>query len=229
MGVEEDGYALAPQPLQQHADFVAADRVKRGGGFVQDDQIRVQQQGCRQSQALLHSLGETPNPAVSRLRQAHQLQGVPHPAAEGGAAYLLRAQPAQPGVEPEHLQGSQPFLKAEQLGQIPELAPSLRPAQRMAEHSASTGVRAVQAGQHFDEGAFACTVRAQKAEDAALRHLQGDAAAAAAAVVCFGQLRRIDHHGRTSASAACRKAASAGKSWMLPLNKPIRLPSSQNT
>ena len=54
---KENGFALVLQPLDDFADFHAAQGIKAAGGFVEDEQIGIVDQRLGEADALLHAFG----------------------------------------------------------------------------------------------------------------------------------------------------------------------------
>ena len=53
---EKNRFAFVLQPLDDLADFHAAEGIQSAGGFIQDQQVRIIDQSLRQTYTLLHTL-----------------------------------------------------------------------------------------------------------------------------------------------------------------------------
>ena len=54
---KENRFPLVFEPLDDVADFHAAERIQAAGGFVQNQQVGIVDKRLRQAHALLHSFG----------------------------------------------------------------------------------------------------------------------------------------------------------------------------
>ena len=145
------------------ADVVAADRVERGRGLVEDHERRVAHERRREPEPLLHPLGEAAGPVAGAVGEP----GEPEDAVDLGLA-ALGGQPAELRVQRQHLVRGQPGLVAEQLGQVADPPPRLAVADGPAEHLAGPGGRTREPEQELDGRRLAGAVGAEEAE-----HLAG--------------------------------------------------------
>src|SRR5581483_8578197 len=76
---KKDGLARLLQSLNDLAHFHPSQRIQPARRLVQDQQIRIVDQGLRQSDALLHALGIGLDQPFARRFQVHQFQDVRNP------------------------------------------------------------------------------------------------------------------------------------------------------
>src|SRR5882757_1818595 len=103
---DEHGAALRGEGPQEAAQPAGAGRIEPIGGLVQDQHLRVTEQGSGQRQALAHALGVGTRPAPGHRAQADPFDDFVHPGATDalgrGQHHQVAARPAA-GVEGPHV------------------------------------------------------------------------------------------------------------------------------
>ena len=119
--VEEHGRAPVARLADDRPHVVAADRVERGRGLVEDHERRVAHERRREPEPLLHALRE----AASAVAGAVGEPGEPEDALDLRPDGPWHGSPAELRVQRQHLVRGQPGLVAEQLGQVADPPPRL--------------------------------------------------------------------------------------------------------
>ena len=190
---QEDGVAPAQFP-HQPPDLDHLRRVKPGGGFVQDDELRAAQQGLRDAHPLAVSLGEAADQPGHHLRHAgaagrrlrlRRTLGPPDPFQGGGKAEILLHR---------HLR-----VEGRGLGQVADAGPG-RPGllgQRVAaDCHRPVGGRKV-AGEDVPASALARAVRPEQAVDLPVPDGEGQVLDRRAGAVAPGQMGYFDQKADT--------------------------------
>ena len=81
---EDQGLALRHQLAQAFPDHVARLRIEAGGRLVEDDEIRIVDQGARQREAAFHAAGQGLNPRVALRRKVGEIEQRRNARARGG-------------------------------------------------------------------------------------------------------------------------------------------------
>src|SRR5579864_4818338 len=76
---EKNRLAFVLQTLQQLTNFVAAQRIQPGHGFVKEQDLRVMDDGLGDSYPLQHALGELAQLLASNVVQADPFQQLRYP------------------------------------------------------------------------------------------------------------------------------------------------------
>ena len=76
VGAEEDRLAVGGQLADQRAELDARARIEVGGRLVEDEQLRIVNDGAAERDALLEALGEALDVAVPEIADAHELDDV---------------------------------------------------------------------------------------------------------------------------------------------------------
>ena len=159
--------ALA-QPDQQVADGAPPGRIERARRLVEQQQAGRADERLREAEPLLHALRHRADPAPGHVRELDELEQLPPlRRAAGRAGEVL--------VQAQHLVRRAPVGEAEQLGEIAE--PGVRlgaPGGVPADRHVPAG-RADEAARDLHERRLAGAVRAEEAEELALRHVEVDA------------------------------------------------------
>ena len=167
--------ALAADGRDQIPEALAGERVDAGGGLVQDQQVRVVDQGAAQAQLLLHAPGELAGGAVAEFQQAGGLQQAINLLPTGRAAKAEEV-----GEEGEVLVHRQAVVEvaAEALGHVGNArggAGTHAVAGHVAaEHLQLAGLQLAGAGNQPQQGGLAHPVRADQAHHAARGDRQRD-------------------------------------------------------
>ncbi len=166
----DDQRAAALARLDELPHLVRDARVEAGGGLVEEHHARVPQEGLRQADALGHAVGEGVAgrlPPVAAVDLGEDLLG--------GAAGVGRGHALQAGEVDEELAHALAGGEQRVLREDADLALELGDGVRRAveDEDLAPGRRQV-AGEHREGGGLAGAVGADEAEDAALRHLEGD-------------------------------------------------------
>ena len=170
VAVEEDRRAGLAGTSDDRADIGAADRVERGGRFVEDHEVWVPEQRHRQAESLLHALRVAADGVLGAVGQAHVVERTVD---RGGRRQRTAIHCAEPGVQLEDLPRAQPRLVAEELGQVADLAPRRTIAERRAEDCRVAAGRARKPEEQLHRRRLACPVRTEEAEDLARLDAQG--------------------------------------------------------
>lgn len=168
MAAEKHRLPLIPQAEDDVPDLDAADRIKARHGLVQQDQLRVMDQGLRQPDALEHAFRELAELAIAGFAQSHHLEEVPDPFRQ-----LTRPQPRQLPVERQKFLGGEVVVKIRSLRQKPDPGPCVQVAGRPPEDFGAAATLAHEAQQDFEGGRLPRPVRAEESVDLAPPHGQG--------------------------------------------------------
>jgi hypothetical protein len=157
--------------LQQLPDLLCLQRVKAGGRFIEDQDVRVMQHRLRKAEALRHAGRQTARQAGGDGAQLHLLQCVVDCGPQGLA--LEAAQSARPGQIFGHRQlgvgGHTLWQKADMAAQQ-----GRRQAQRLTEDKYLTTGGRKHAGEDLHQRRFARTVDPEQAESFAWLQLKVD-------------------------------------------------------
>ncbi len=167
MGAEHHGLRPA-DVLDQRPHIGELVGVQAAGGLIEDQHLRVMDQGLRQAHPLAVALAQLPDALVLLAPQAHQLH---HALGPRGPV----AQPVHPRHEAQVLMHVQVQVQRVVLGQVAHVAAHV--------HAVRTGVEAAhggrarsgrdEAGEHLHHGALARAVGAQEAHHFAGADLEG--------------------------------------------------------
>ena len=94
------------------ADFPRSGWIDPGSRFVQDEKLRLLDEGLRETDALEHSLGVTSQPAIARIRQANQIEQL-----LDAASQPRPAQSAKFSIKAERFAAGQIFVEIRTLRQ----------------------------------------------------------------------------------------------------------------
>ncbi len=162
-------HRVAGQARQQLPEPQPLLGVKAGRRLVQDQQLRIAQQGLGDPQALAHPAGQGTYPRAGAAFQPESGQHPGHllrPAAPVGDLLQDRHVVQEPGDR------EVPVI-AQLLGEVAEPPADLHPLRPVvgveAEHRHPARVRLIDAGQDRQQRCFPSTVRAQKAGDPPLQ------------------------------------------------------------
>src|SRR5665811_1408191 len=70
----QDGAPFTGEVAQEAPQPDDAFGIESVGGFIEDEDLRIAEQGCRQSQPLAHSERESPGPSPAGLRKTNEVQ-----------------------------------------------------------------------------------------------------------------------------------------------------------
>ena len=88
---EEDGLAIGGQLANQRPEFDAGARIEVGGRLVENQQLRVVNDGAAECDALLEALRKSLDVSIPEVADAHELDDVLHGLLPCGAAQVVRA------------------------------------------------------------------------------------------------------------------------------------------
>ena len=195
VGAVEHRFSLGGQGGEEVLDQDRGVDVQPRERLIQQDQVRVVQQGGRDQDLLPHALGIGVQPAGAVGRQAEGLEDVADAGLERILGHLVQA--------PAKLQELLPGEALEQGGGLGHVADPLLHVhgplrQREAGHGNRPGVRRENAGDDLDGGALARAVGPQQAHDLAcaqgerdvVQHLPGAVGEAYALERHYGLARR---------------------------------------
>ncbi len=203
--VQEDGRPPGAHAPNDVAHLVAANGVERAGRLVEDDQLRLPEQGHPESEPLLHPLRERPHLLVAPLGQPDRGQR------PGGRGLPVRPRkPEEPAVEDEDLPGAEPALEAEELGQVADLPPRLPVAGRRPEHQRLAARRAGEPEQELDRCRLPGPVRSEESEDLPPPDLHRETLEGHRVPILLAQVERDD--GGRGAGCRGRRLAPGGLS-----------------
>ena len=131
--VEEDGRAARLRLADDGADVVAAHRIERGRGLVEDDERRVAEQRGAEAEALLHALREAAR-SRSSARPSRPTSASTRSISAGAAPRRARRAGAW---SPSTSRARQPRLVAEQLREVADPTARREVAERRAEDRAA--------------------------------------------------------------------------------------------
>ena len=161
--------------VDQVPELAAGERVHAGGGFVEDEQVRVVDEGAAEAELLPHAAGELARRPVEEGRKAGgrgQLVDAPVPLGR-----VVAEQVAEEMQIFRHRQGRVEIF-AEPLGHVGNVRADLVPVTGRghvaAEHLDPAGLDAARPGRQGEQARFAHPVRADQADHAAGGHLQVD-------------------------------------------------------
>lgn len=188
VAVDEDGFALIAEVGQDVADVAAADGVDAIGGFVEEDEVGVVDEGLGEADALHHAFGVGANFAISIGGHA---DGIEKFARAALAGFAIDA--GESGKEFQSLAAGQVAGEAVVFGEVADVAEGGFVADGVIEEGAF-GAGGADDGHHdFDESGFARAVGAEEAEDFAAADAHFDAAECLHfATIGFGDVVEVD-------------------------------------
>ena len=156
----EDGLAHVLQGAQNAFHVRACPGIHAGGGLIQDQQMRVVDQGVGQAQALLHATGQRVHIGVTLVSKLDQFQQL-----TGHAAAHVPVQTVAPGIEVQVLPDLQVPVHAEEVRHVSDQPPCLcrLPENGYAVHDGGTGNGPQERGQDPHGGGLSGAVGADKA------------------------------------------------------------------
>ena len=166
---DDDGHSLKQEVGQDVPELPPRDGIDAGGGFVEQQQIGLVDQGTGQGEFLLHTAGEPIGAAVAELGQAGEVQQALGPCAPLRSVHLV-----QVGEEGQVLIDAEVAVQAELLRHVADAGlDGLRlGAQVVAQHLGPAGGDIEQASQQAQRGGLARAVRPHQAKELTARHLQ---------------------------------------------------------
>lgn len=162
MGGEDDGFSLAFEEEHEVADLAGAEGVNAGGGFVEEEEVGVVEEGLGQADALEHAFGVGAEASVSSGAEIDEIEELLD---AGGEAWAGHAGEAAVVVED--------FASGEEVGEIrvfreeAEAVAGGHGAGGVAEDGGGAAGGGGKAEEEFHGGAFAGAVGAEEAEDLA--------------------------------------------------------------
>lgn len=180
----------AAQPLDELADHANLVRVQPDGRLVQDDQLRLMDQGIRQPHPLPEPLGELPDHPPAHFGQPALFHDHIH-----ARARMFAAQAFQPGPELQVFPHPHVIVQRVVLRHIPDAAAHFVGLRKNIQpgHPHGAGSRRQVAGQDAHRGALARPVGAQQTHDFAPPDREGDVRNSRIARVALGQVGDFDH------------------------------------
>ncbi len=178
------------EPLDQGADFVDLPRVEPDGGFVQDQDLGVADDGLGQPYPLLVSLGQPADDAAADVAQVTFFDGIPHPSLPGVGAH-----PLDPGHEIQV--GVHRHFRVERRV-FREIADAAADFEALLEHvmpgdpGGPFRGRHV-AGENAHGGGFSRPVGAEEAQNLPFFHSEGDVVHHFAPAIGFAYMFDFDH------------------------------------
>ena len=160
---DQHGLAARLQRQNQVLDLLAAERVKPGGRFVENQEFGVVDHRLRQADPARHALRVLADAAAAGMRHPDHVEQLIDPLFAIGARQV-----EERPEKVERLLGGQVFVQIRLLRQIADLPLGLHRAGRATEHVQNAAGRIEQAQQHLDRGRLAGAVRPQKPD-----HLSG--------------------------------------------------------
>ena len=193
---DQDGHAAFGEAVDLVPELAPGLGVDAGGGLVEQEQLRLVQDGGGQRQALLPAARERPRELALAVGETQPLERFGHP-------LPTSVHGVEPGDEAEILLDAEILVEAEALGHVADLAldrPRL-PDDVVAETGAAAAVGRQQPAQHADGRGLAAAVGAEEAADLAALDLDGEVVDHGARAEALDQAAGIDdraHRGRTS-------------------------------
>jgi len=129
MGIEEDRGAALALVTDNIADQVTAHGIEAGGGFVEEDQFGLMDEGLRQADALHHAFGKAAEASIAMRGEADQID-----VGRNALAQLGGSKPAEAGVQREKLGGGEPVVKTEVFGKEADFTANFDVGERMAKN-----------------------------------------------------------------------------------------------
>ena len=184
VGGHEDGAPFLGQGVQEVPESAPRDGVHAGCGFVQEEHLRLMENGARQGQPLAVSPGQVVRELFLVPSQARHLQDVLAPLAQPPPG-----DPVGAPVEVQVLPHRQVAVEAEVLGHVADAtADPLRLTHDVeAEHRGVSRRGAQEAQQHADGGGLPRPVGSQEAENLPPANAEAHVIHGGEAVEFFGQ------------------------------------------
>ena len=159
----QDHQPLARELCKQVPEALAFLRIQADGRLVDDQQLRIIEQGLGDADALAHAARKPAEPAIGDIGKADHVQ-----AFLDACRHRPRGQALHRREKGEELPRRQGFIDAEVLRQVAQFRTQrIRLAGDVLttpEHASSGGAR--QGGQHAHQARLAGAIRAQQADDA---------------------------------------------------------------
>ena len=185
MGGQENGFTLLQQQLQALPHQVARLRVQAGGGFVQHQQVRVIDQGTRQTQAPTHAAGEFARTRLGLVRERGEFEQ-----ARNALAHLARWQAEVAAIHQQVFFAGEVGVERVELGHHPESGLDghgvLGQGQAHGGDLAAIGLALAQA--HAHGGGLARTVGADHTQTFAWGDVKGQVIDHSGRAIALGQV-----------------------------------------
>ncbi len=167
VGIQKYSGAAVALRANDVAHEAPAHGVETRRGLVEKNQLRLVNQGLRQTNALEHSFGKFAKPFFPVRSEADEIKKGGDAFAETGFGHTAKA-----SVELEELRCAQPRVEAEILGEESNLPANIDVADGDAENERLAVARLHEPEEHLDAGTFPRSIRTEKAEDFAAADAQ---------------------------------------------------------
>src|ERR1700687_4381561 len=184
VGGEEDGLALLAEVLQDVFHLAGTLWIEPHGGLVEEEHLRVMEQGSGQGQLLPHAAGVAGEEVVAALVQIEEFQQRLDPAIAKASLDVIEV-----AGKLQELSGAELVVEGRGIRHVPNAG--LRPLRLRhdvdARYPGRAARRPEQADQHLDRGRLAGAVGPQEAEELPWSHLQVQVLHGRQAAVALGQ------------------------------------------
>lgn len=155
VGGEEDGFAAGGEGADDVLDLARALGVEAGGGFVEDDEVWVVEEGLREADAAGHALGEVADDAVAGFVEADHAQELLGAGADGGGGEV-----EERAVEAEGFERGEVRVETGFLGEVADAGLDGDVGGGGAKDAEGAGGGEEESEDELDGGGFAGTVGA---------------------------------------------------------------------
>ena len=169
VGGTADGLAAAGEGDDEVLDLATAEWVEACGGFVEDDEVGIVDQGLSDADAALHALGELADGAGTGLTEADHLDELFGALAPFGGVEL-----EQGSEEVERLAGVEVAVEVGLLGEVADAGLDTDVAGGLIEDSDGPLGWVEEAEHHLDGRGFSGAVGSEQTEDLAATDLEVD-------------------------------------------------------
>lgn len=195
MAAQQYGQAAGGKAFDQGPHVADAGRVEPVGGLVEDEELRVANEGCGDTETLSHAEGVSAHLVSLAVGEVHDVEDFLDPAGcrttvESGEEFQVPSA-AEPGIELRTLDKAGHALKHCDTMPVP----------RATEDFQGAAIGANQSEQHPQKRRFPRAVRAEKTVDLALGDLDGDPVHRSQRAKGLGQFGGIDRQHFVHAAA----------------------------
>jgi hypothetical protein len=169
VAAEDDGGSAVGEGDNEIFDFAAADGVEAGGGFIEDDEFRVIDEGLGEADTALHALGEFPDEAAVDIIEADHFEELCATAVAFGGGQVEEA-----AEEVDGFPGVEVAVEVGFLGEVTDSAFSGDVSGGVTEYFDMAAGGVEEPEEHFDRGRFTGAVGAEEAEDFAAADFEVD-------------------------------------------------------
>ena len=192
VGADEQGFPPGLEQMHQVLEFHARLGVQTGGGFVQNEELGIADQGARQAQALGLPLGKLVDEPRLQLSQLREVQHFVHGGEQAAARNIVC-----PGEEIQIFPDAGVFVGVEVVRHPADQGAHLMGMVHGVDavDQDASGVGEFQRGEHAHGGRLSGSVGADQADHLSFPDLEGDAADGFNLVKGFGQSGNFKQNG----------------------------------